>query len=736
MDAFLRNLFLTRIAPPPTLPLPTFALTALVTIALTITLSAAPLASHAEIAGLTVTPAPQADAKHTPTLKLIQHLIEQSHYRKRPLDDEFSEVVFDTYLERLDPARSVFLKSDIEQFEAWRYQLDDYIRANVLRPAFLIFGILRTRMDERVEYALARLSQPFDFNRNEEYQFDRADVQWANNAAQLDDVWRKRIKNDILNLRLTGKDEADIRDTLQRRYTDMARRIRQFKSEDVFQIFVNAFANGIEPHTSYFSPRASENFRIQMRLSLEGIGATLRTDNEYTQVVNIIPGGPADLGQALKADDRIIGVAQDTEEIVDVIGWRLGDVVALIRGPAASVVRLEILPGENGLNGKSEVISIVRDKINLEEQAAKKRTITIETPHGKSTLGVIDLPSFYVDFEGQRKNLPDYRSTTRDIRKLIGEFKAGAIDGLIIDLRGNGGGSLAEAVSLTGLFIKQGPVVQVRDAGGDVNINQDTDSSISYTGPLAVLVDRHSASASEIFAAAIQDYRRGLVIGELTYGKGTVQHLVELSRYVKDQGDLGRLKITVAQFFRINGDSTQHRGVIPDIIWPNTSNDAEYGERIYDNAIPWRRLNRATFTPARTQSTATAFAHTVRQHEARVRISPDFQYFMEVNGLNNQRSGRQFVSLDESTRQQERMDYDALQLELENRRRRALGKDTVASVEALDLEKKEITEAEADGAEPAVDAFLRESGNILVDYFRATAAHNSQTDSQVGATTD
>ncbi len=689
--------------------------------ALALILALAPLPAHAAIAGLEVTEAPVAEARQSRTLKLIHYLIDKSHYRKQPLDDGFSEVVLETYLERLDPGRNVFVQTDIDQFETLRHQFDDYIRNGALHPVFLMFGILRTRMDQRVEYALERLNEPFDFSRDETYRFDRAQARWAVNAGELDDLWRKRIKNDILNLRLTGKDEAGILETLRQRYTHLARRVRQFNSEDVFQIFVNAYSTAIEPHTSYFSPRASENFQIQMRLSLEGIGAVLQTDNEYTQVRRVIPGGPADLGRDLKAEDRIIGVAQGDGEIVDVIGWRLDDVVELIRGPKASVVRLEIVPGGGDPDHPPTVISIRRDKINLDEQAAKKRTLEIETSRGASTIGVIDLPSFYIDFDGRKKNLPDYRSTTRDVRKLLGEFAPGEIDGLLIDLRGNGGGALTEAIALTGLFIKKGPVVQVRDAGGRVQIDRDPDPAIVYDGPLAVLVDRYSASASEIFAGAIQDYRRGLIIGEPTFGKGTVQHLVDLARYAKNEGDLGRLKITIAQFFRVNGDSTQHRGVIPDLVWPTAGND-DSGERVHENAIPWRRIGGAAFRHFQGQPDAAVFERTRQLHEQRVQESPEFQYYLAVKASNEERDRAQFISLNQATRERERMARDAERLALENRRRRALGQTAAETVESLDRESEEQTRAaEARPGEQKPDAFLREGGHILSDYLHALA---------------
>ena len=675
---------------------------------------------YAAITGLEATEVPSATAKQARVLNLIAQLIEKSHYRKQPLDDSFSALVLRAYLDKLDPAKSIFTQTDVAQFEKLRHRFDDFIREGNVQPAFTIYSVFRTRLEERVEYALARLDEPLDFALDEEYPLDRKAAQWATDSAQLDDLWRRRIKNDIIGLRLAGKGEEELFATLKRRYTHLARRTRQFKSEDVFQTFVNAYVNNIDPHTSYFSARASENFHIQMRLSLEGIGAVLQTDDEHTLVRRIIPGGPADLAGELGAEDRIIGVGQGGQEIVDVIGWRLGDVVALIRGPKASIVRLEIVPGGGGGNDvPSRVIEIRRDKINLDDQAAKQRILTLQTERGEATIGVIDLPSFYIDFNGLHQKLPDYRSTTRDVRKLLAEFRAqpGGIDGLIIDLRGNGGGALTEAISLTGLFIPQGPVVQVQNSGGAVQIDRDPDPELVYDGPLAVLVDRHSASASEIFAGAIQDYRRGLIIGEPTYGKGTVQHLVNLNRFAKGEDGLGQLKVTIAQFFRINGGSTQHMGVIPDIVWPTANPDDRYGERAYDNALPWRQIDGAAYEPFRDELGAAVFARMRELHARRVQASPEFQYFIDVAKINAERGDKKTVALNQDLRERERAKRDRQQLELENRMRRALGRETAASMESLAQENEEQSGAGGGGdVEEEPDAHLREGGNILSDY--------------------
>ncbi|MBT8061102.1 MAG: PDZ domain-containing protein, partial [Gammaproteobacteria bacterium] len=455
------------------------------------------------------------------------------HYKDTRLDDTLSGDILDGYLELLDPNRSYFLASDIVQFERFRRGLDDALRHSDLAPAFEIFNVYRNRVTERVEYAQALLTQPMDFSVEEDYQFDRSESDWAADQAELNEIWRKRVKNDVLRLKLTDKENEAILETLDERYENLQRRITELNSNDIFQFFMNAFAHAIEPHTAYMSPRSSENFEISMRLSLEGIGALLGRESEYTSIQRVVPGGPADKDGRLEAGDRVISVGQGMDgKLVDVIGWRIDDVVDLIRGPKDTVVRLEVLPEDVGIDGPSSVIDIVRNEVKLEEQAAKSEVIEIPR-EGQEPIkvGVIDLPVFYLDFNGRALNKPDYRSSTRDVRRLIGEMKSEGITGLVIDLRNNGGGSLLEATTLTGLFIDQGPVVQVRSSSGRISLEEDTAPGMVWDGPLAVLVNRYSASAAEIFAAAIQDYGRGVIIGEPTFGKGTVQSLLDLDDY-------------------------------------------------------------------------------------------------------------------------------------------------------------------------------------------------------------
>ena len=657
---------------------------------------------------------------------LINAIIKARHFHPVPLDDRFSEKILDNYINQLDSSKSFFLKEDIDQIETLKHEFDDYIHNGFLKPAYAIFTIYRTRVIQRIEFAIERLNQPFDFTIDEEYLLDREEAHWAQDIAELNDNWRKRIKNDIINLRLAKKSEYEIKDTLKNRYIHIARRTGQLKSEDVFQSFINSYLSGIEPNTAYHSPRGAENFMIQMRLSLEGIGAVLQNDNEYTVIRKVIPGGPADLSGKLDSGDRIIGVGQGDEDIVDVIGWRLDDVVTLIRGPKGSTVNLEILPAEIGLDSEPEIIAIVRDEIKLEEQAATKKIIDITTDNITSRIGVIRLPSFYTDFARRNVNNPDYRSTTRDVKKLLAELEHENTDGLIMDLRGNGGGALSEAIALTGLFIRTGPVVQVKFTNG-TEIDRDPDPAINYDGPLAVLVDNNSASASEIFAGAIQDYNRGLILGEPTFGKGTVQNLVNLNNHHDSDVDLGELKLTIAQFFRVNGDSTQYRGVTPDITWNISEPDNESGERSNDNAIPWRQIGSVAFLPYRSRPGPNVMDRIIFEHQRRAKENPEFTYAREVNLVNRIIREMKTVPLSEEKRRQLRNIRNQQRLDLENARRTGLGKKVLLSVESLDAEEAQNDSfANSDNASRnRTDPFLVESARILLDFEHYTRLHAS-----------
>ena len=592
------------------------------------------------------------------TTRLASRFLTSYHYQSEDLDDALSERIFDKYLELLDPNRMYFLASDIEQLDRYRQRLDEALRAAEIEPAFEIFSIYSERVDQRIAHARKQLEGEFDFTVEEDYQFDRSESSWAATTEELDAIWRHRVKNDWLGLKLAEREVDDIRETLDGRYENIHNRVGDFNSDDVFQFFMNAYASAIEPHSSYMSPRLAENFEISMKLSLDGIGALLSSQNEYVEVAEVVPGGPADLDGRLQAGDRIVGVAQGDEEFVDVVGWRLDDVVDLIRGERETLVRLEILPAETGMKGPAEVIDIVRNEVKLEEQAAQASVEEIETGDGSTKIGIIDVPVFYVDFRGRARNEPNYRSSTRDVRRLINELRADGVEGIVIDLRGNGGGALVEATTMTGLFIDTGPVVQVRDANGRVSIETDREPGMAWDGPLAVLVNRSSASASEIFAAAIQDYGRGIILGEPTFGKGTVQNLFNLDNYMTDdEKKLGQIKLTMAKFFRIDGGSTQLRGVTPDITLPSFGDPEKYGESALDYALAWSSIDKtdyqriADLSPLLPQAREQHLARRESDEELKELID-DFERFRELDQ-------RTSVSLLESERKREREEAEA-----------------------------------------------------------------------------
>ncbi|MBI2992700.1 MAG: carboxy terminal-processing peptidase [Gammaproteobacteria bacterium] len=651
--------------------------------------------------------------KHQRATEIILHIIETYHYKKRALDDDLSSHILDNYLDNLDPNRNFFLQSDIADFGRQRYELDDALRADDLSKVFAIFRLYRKRVDERIVLALALLESEFDFTILEDYQFDRRKLSWPADGDAMRELWRKRVKNDFLNLQIAGKAPADIRSTLRKRYERLRTGTYQLDADDVYQSFINAYTSAIEPHTAYFSPRASENFDISMRLSLEGIGAVLRGDSDYTEVQRVIPGGPADLSRQLQTNDRIVGVGQDTEgELVDVIGWRLDDVVDLIRGPKGSIVRLEVLPAGNGPEGPMRRVNLTRDTIRLEEQAAKSEIIDLKDG---GRIGAITVPTFYSDFAAQARGDEDYKSTTRDVRRLIAELKDKNLDGLVIDLRGNGGGSLSEALELTGLFIEKGPIVQTRDASGRIEVNRDPDPGIAYGGPLAVLVDRNSASASEIFAGAIQDYRRGIIIGEPTFGKGTVQNIVDLNRFIRTSDeDHGRLKTTIAQFYRISGGSNQHKGVVPDIVFPTARFGEDHGERSLENALPWDQVEPARYVPA--SAPTESFTEVKRQHEERIHQDHLFQLLVEEFRLVDEANARTTVSLQADERKADRGKLLTARRKLTNEFRVAQGLEPLpenALPEGDDPDFNDDVDEEDDIKEP--DILLRESANILFD---------------------
>ncbi len=654
--------------------------------------------------------------RHAFEYKIINSMLKRYHYRKYDLNDDFSGKILDQYIKQLDPSKLYFTKTDIQEFNKHRDKFDDYINAGETEVAVNIFKKYQQRVNERSQYAANRIEQSFNLSKDDSYILDRKDATWMADTKSLNQLWDKRLKNDYINQILSDTKHDKAIKKLKKRYLSIAKRTAQVKSNELFQTIVNAYAGAIEPHTSYLSPRSSEQFDISMSLSLSGIGAVLRTDEEHTKIISVVPGGPADLTGQVSSGDRIIGVGQKTPEaIVDVVGWRLSDVVNLIRGEKGSKVILSVLPHKTGLSGKPKTVEIVRDKIKLEHQAASKRIIEIEKPTGKVKVGVIDLPSFYIDFKARNRGDADYAGTTRDVKKLLIELNKEGIDDLIIDLRGNGGGSLSEVVSLTGLFIDKGPVVQINDTSGRTDILSDDDSGVIYNGPLAVMIDKGSASASEIFAGAIQDYDRGVIIGETSFGKGTVQTILPLESYTRKTFDkpLGQIKITSAQFFRINGESTQHKGVVPDISWGLPHIEGDFGERAYKNALPWRKIKQARHKNYNNSFSLSALKQAKLKSLARISKTPKYVTTVDRVKLLVKAGNEKFVSLNLAKRKAKREDFNNQLLALENKLQLANGEKTYNTMkEYRDAQEKKNDDV---FTKKPVDVFLNEAAHILTD---------------------
>ena len=619
-----------------------------------------------------VTLAPTVEEGHA--ARLVYGLLSDSqfHYRPLPLDDAMSAQIFKHYLDALDADKLFFTQGDINRFAPYRTGFDDAIKSEHLQPPFDMFNVYLQRIDQRVAFAHALLKQDFDFNGKDGWAWDRKNAPWAADSKGLDVLWREYVKNDVLRLKLAGKSMPEIRKTLDKRYSELESRAHQLTAEDVFQTFMEAYANSLDPHTDYMDPRTAENFSVSMRLSLEGIGAVLQKQDDYVVVRSIVPGGPADKSGKIKVGDRIAAVGQGgTGAMEDVVGWRIDDVVDKIRGARNTQVRLDVLPASAGTDGKHLLVTITRQKVKLAEQAAKDRVIEVGQGASKHKIGVIELPTFYEDFEAHRRNDPNYVSATRDVAKLLVGLKAQKVDGVVLDLRDNGGGSLDEAIDLTGLFIGAGPVVQVRSAGGSVDVQSDKDSRVAWNGPLAVLVNRGSASASEIFAAAIQDYGRGLIIGENTFGKGTVQNMIDLDRIPHPESEhYGQVKLTVAEFFRVNGGSTQNKGVLPDIAFPTSIDSTEYGESTYDNALPYTEIKAANYHPL--SRFASLLPMLAARHNARVKNDREFQWWMQDVAEFRADRAKKVISLNEAVRTAER-DKQEAQRKRRDVERKAMG---------------------------------------------------------------
>jgi carboxyl-terminal processing protease len=642
--------------------------------------------------------------------ELSTRILSNYHYRKTKLTDSLSSAIFDKYIDGIDHGRLYYLASDMAEFEKYRYSFDDFLQKRELDIPFNMYNLFRKRYQERSEYiqTLLKTPKPFDYTVDESLNTDRDKVAWAKSNDELNDTWRKYLKSEALDLKLAGKPDSSVVKTLSDRYKNRDRGLSRIRTEQVFQMFMNAYAESLDPHTSYMAPTSADRFKQEMSQSVEGIGALLREEDNYIKIVEVVPGGPAFKGKQLKKEDKIIGVAQgDDGKFVDLVGWFVDDAVKLIKGPKGTVVRLQIVSADALSSTPPKEIRLVREKIKLEDSRAKKEIVSINSGNKDYKIGVIDIPLFYRDFEGAQQKEKEFSSTTRDVQKLITELQGENVDGIVIDLRNNGGGSLTEAVSLTGLFINRGPVVQVKEGQGDIQVETDNDPMIAYNGPMAVMVNRFSASASEIFAAAIQDYKRGIIVGEQTYGKGTVQTLIDLNQWApKETDQLGQVKLTVAKFYRINGSSTQLKGVMPDLELPSAFKVNEYGEGSQPSALPWDQIPSSKY-----ESTNNISEKIVGQlrDKYKQRLKSDEELKTLVKTIDEFKKAREnkVVSLQESKRKVERDEAEKKRAALKQ-----LGED--ADDDEDEADTKVAAEAPKE-AKKKKDIYITETGRMLTD---------------------
>ncbi|WP_183562022.1 carboxy terminal-processing peptidase [Mucilaginibacter sp. SP1R1] len=665
----------------------------------------------------------QPDEQQSVVCKQIASMISNYNYKKVDLNDSISEVVFNRYIKLLDENHSYFLASDIKDFDKYKTVLDDDLKAGNLNDAFYIFNVFQKRYIEHVNYSLAQLNKNFDFNKTETFVYDRDKLPWPATQADMDAMWSQRVKYDLLNLKLANSDMAKNKETLKKRYQSLLSQANKLSNQDVFQYFMDAFTEAIDPHTNYFNPSNAANFNIEMSRQLEGIGASLASENEYVTIKTVVPGGPADKSHQINIDDRIVGVAQGKAgEFQNVVGWRIENAIALIRGTKGTVVKLEILAAGAGAGSKPKIVEMVREKIILKDQSAKKEIRTYNSNGKTVKIGVIAIPAFYIDFNDYKAGNPNYKSTTHDVKLILDTLKRENVDGIVIDLRENGGGSLMEAIELTGLFIKTGPVVQVKDTKEQVEVDQDDDPGVAYAGPMGVLVDRFSASASEIFSGAIQDYGRGLILGTQTYGKGSVQSAIDLDRVlgspIRDkisqlagggnkkvstgsQNTYGQLNLTIAKFYRISGNSTQHKGVSPDISFPSLIPLDKYGEDTEPSAMPFDIIAKTTYT--KTGDFTGVLPQLKKLHDQRMSTSDSYKYMLEDIADFKKRDAENSVTLNEGELKKQRDADEKKALERNNLRRVALG---------LPALKKGQTKPKDED----LDFVKREAGQIMTDY--------------------
>lgn len=670
------------------------------------------------------------DEKQSLVVKEIVKLIENYNYKKIKIGDSISSVVLDRFIKDLDPYKYYFLASDIKDFEKYRYSLDDQFRIGDLSAPFYIFNVYLKRYNEYIDYALARVKTKYDFNQNDSYVYDREKMPWTTSSTALNDIWNKRVKYELVNLKIAGSEDAKNVETLTKRYTNLKSQASKINNQDVFQMIMDSFTETVDPHTNYFNPVNAQQFNEDMARSFEGIGARLQLENEVLKIGEIIPGGPAFKSKLLSTGDRIIGVAQGSGEFEDIIGWRIENSVAKIKGPKGTKVRLKIIPVGKEMSSKPVIIELVRERIVMEDQSAQKTVKIVKSDGRDYKVGVITVPGFYADFKAARAGDPNYKSTTRDVRLLIDTLKnRDKVDAIMMDLRGNGGGSLVEAIDLTGLFIDKGPVVQVKDLKNEVEVSDDTNAGVSWDGPFAVMVDRLSASASEIFAGAIQDYGRGIIMGTQTYGKGTVQSSINMNdivnpsilqrlaslvgkgsevRIIGGKDDpkapqLGQINLTMAKFYRVNGSSTQHKGVMPDIEFPSLYPMDKIGEDTEKSALPWDVVSKSKFVPV--ADLTPLKPELVKLHKERMAKSLDYKMLNEDLAELKKRDGETSVSLNEAKLKAERDNLEAKNLIKTNQLRAARG---LPAVKKGDKIKKE----------ESFDFVEDESLKVLVDYMK------------------
>lgn len=684
------------------------------------------------------------DQQQQLVIKEVVNLIESYNYKKVQVNDSISSLILDKYIKALDQGKNYFLASDIAAFEKYRYTLDDDFKNGDLSGPFYIYNVYAKRLNEYFAYSLAQIKNKYDFNQNDTYVYDREKLPWAPSTAALNDTWKKRVKYELINLNLAGSAQDKNVTTLTKRYQNLKSQIAKNNNQDVFQILMDAFTESIDPHTNYFVPARATEFNEEMSRSFEGIGARLQLENEVVKIAEIIPGGPAFKGKQLTAGDRIIAVAQGNDDFVDIVGWRLDATVSKIKGPKGTKVRLKVIPVGKEMSSKPVIIEMMREKVILEDQSAKKKVKTVTTNGKNYKIGVISLPAFYADFKAANAGDKNYKSTTRDVRKLVDSLKnIDKVDAIVMDLRGNGGGSLVEAISLTGLFIDRGPVVQVKDLRGKIEVDEDENAGVAWNGPFGVIVDRLSASASEIFAGAIQDYGRGIIMGSQTYGKGTVQSSIDLNKLVnpgmlqkiaglvtKDKTlgtsptstnasniNLGQINLTMAKFYRVAGSSTQHKGVLPDVIFPSLYPMDKIGEDTEPSALPWDVIPSSNFTAVANLSAVKAGL--MKNSEQRISNSLDFKYLKEDIAELKKRDKEVSVPLNEAKLKAEREAQEAKSLARQNDLRALRGLPAIKKGEKIT--KQDTFDFIEDESLKVMGDFMQQSGNYVMNLGGAAA---------------